>query len=172
MLSIVGAVVCALLRLGDEKKVLLESVPWNTIILVSGVCMLLGVTEATGIFGSVTDILNTNLSQTAIGCILVLLGGFMSFFSGAISVVVPLFLPMVLTVSAGGGHSPTALASAITIGAIMTCTSPFSTAGSFVLSCLPDGKMRDQIFGRQFLLTCLTFIVPVALMALGFYNIL
>ena len=31
--------------------------------------------------------------------------------------------------------------------------------------------MRDQIFGRQFLLTCLTFIVPVALMALGFYNI-
>lgn len=88
------------------KKVLLESVPWNTIILVSGVCMLLGVTEATGIFGSVTDILNTNLSQTAIGCILVLLGGFMSFFSGAISVVVPLFLPMVLTVSAGGGHSP------------------------------------------------------------------
>lgn len=77
------------------KKVLLESVPWNTIILVSGVCMLLGVTEATGIFGSVTDILNTNLSQTAIGCILVLLGGFMSFFSGAISVVVPLFLPMV-----------------------------------------------------------------------------
>src|SRR5699024_3369693 len=74
MLSIVGAVVCALLRLGDENKVLLESVPWNTIILVSGVCMLLGVTEATGIFGSVTDILNTNLSQTAIGCILVLLG--------------------------------------------------------------------------------------------------
>ena len=33
MLSIVGAVICALLHLGDEKKILLQSVPWNTIIL-------------------------------------------------------------------------------------------------------------------------------------------
>lgn len=172
MLSIVGAVVCALMGLGDEKKILLKSVPWNTIVLVCGVCMLLGITEYTGIFDSITGVLNTNLPQTAIGCILVLLGGFMSFFSGAMSVVIPLFLPMVLTISAGGGHSPVALASALSIGAVMTCTSPFSTAGSFVLSCLPDAKMRDQIFGKQFALTCLLFAVPVLLMAAGAYNLL
>lgn len=171
MLSVVGAAVCALLRLGNEKKILVESVPWNTIILVCGVCMLLSVTEYTGIFDSITDILNTSLPQTAIGCILVLLGGFMSFFSGAISVVVPLFLPMVLTISADGGHSPVALASALTIGAVMTCTSPFSTAGSFVLSCLPDSNMRDQIFGKQFLLTCFLFTVPIVLTLTGAYNL-
>ena len=96
----------------------------------------------------------------------------MSFFSGAMSVVVPLFLPVVLSIAAAGGHSPAALASALTIGAVMTCTSPFSTAGSFILSCIPDAQTRDRIFGKQFLLTCLLFIVPVILMATGAYGIL
>lgn len=172
MLSIVGAVICALLHLGDEKKILLQSVPWNTIILVCGVCMLLGITTQTGVFDTITDLLSVNLSETVIGCALVLLGGFMSFFSGAMSVVVPLFLPVVLSIAAAGGHSPAALASALTIGAVMTCTSPFSTAGSFILSCIPDAQTRDRIFGKQFLLTCLLFIVPVILMAVGAYSIL
>lgn len=172
MLAIVGAAVFSLLGLGDEKKILQHSVPWNTIILVCGVCMLLGITTKTGAFDTVTDVLSMKLSSTVIGCMLVLLGGFMSLFTGAMSVVVPLFLPIVLSIAAAGGHSPSMLASALTIGAVMTSTSPFSTAGSFVLSCVPDEKLRDQIFGKQFLVTCLLFLVPMILMALGAYNIL
>lgn len=172
MLSILGAVICSILKLGDERKVLLEAVPWNTIVLVSGVCMLFGVVTKTGLFDSLIQILDHNLSEVVIGCLFILLAGFMSFFSGAMSVVIPLLLPIAIQICSTGLYSVTALASAITIGAVMTCMSPFSTAGSFILSCIQEPAERDKMFGKQFLTTCLLFIVPIILMSIGFYSIL
>ena len=172
MLSIVGAVICCLMKLGDEKEVILHYVPWNTIVLVSGICMLFGIVNKTGFFDSLTAIFNAQLSTTAICVILVLLCGFMSFFSGAMSVVVPLILPIVIELCLNSGYPLASLASSMAIGAIMTCTSPFSTAGSFILSCLPDASAQDKVFNRQFLLTCLLFIIPIILAATGFYGLL
>ena len=172
MLSIVGAVICCLMKLGNEKEVILHYVPWNTIVLVSGICMLFGIVTKTGFFDSLTGIFNAQLSATAICVILVILCGFMSFFSGAMSVVVPLILPIVIELCVNGGYPLVSLASSMAIGAIMTCTSPFSTAGSFILSCLPDASDQDKVFNRQFLLTCLLFIIPIILAATGFYGLL
>lgn len=171
MLSIVGAVLCCLMKLGNEKEVILNYVPWNTIVLVSGICMLFGIVTHTGFFDSLTGIFQAELPVTLICVILVLLCGFMSFFSGAMSVVVPLILPIVIELCTNGEYSLVALASAMAIGAIMTCTSPFSTAGSFILSCLPDTSVQDRMFNKQFLLTCLLFIIPIILAATGFYGL-
>ena len=171
-LSILGAAICAMMKLGHEREVIVSVVPWNTIVLVMGVCMLMGVTGKTGLFDSIGNMANSTLSQTMIGCILVLICGFMSFFSGAQSVVMPLMVPIALQICSAGGFSPAALVSASCIGAVLTCISPFSTAGSLILSCVPNEKEARDLFDRQFLLTCLLFVIPEVLMAIGVYNIL
>lgn len=172
MLSIAGAVLCAVLKLGDERKIITHSVPWNTIIMVCGVCMLLGVTGKTGIFETISEAIHEGLPAGMIGCILVLIAGFMSFFTGALTVVTPMFLPVALSIAAAGNIPPAALASAIVIGSTITAISPFSSGGSFILSCVPDPKTRDSLFNKQLLLTFLLWLVPLILAGIGAYSIL
>lgn len=172
MLSIVGAVFCGILHLGDERKVLMHSVPWNTIIMVGGICMLLGVTKDTGLFDYLTKALNQNIPGIIVGGCLALIGGIMSFFTGALTVVVPLILPTALMIAAESEFSAAALASALVIGATATSTSPFSAGGSFILSCIPDAKVRDSMFQKQFLFTWLLLLLVLLLTFTGVYSIL
>lgn len=172
MLSIIGASLCAILGLGNEREVITNYVPWNTIILVSGVCVLFALIQQTGIINQLPNYIEKSIPQNVIGIVLVILCGFMSFFSGAMSVVIPMILPVVVNICSKNGYSVTALASSAAIGAIITCISPFSTAGSFILSFLLRSEANDQMFARQFLLTFAVFIIPIVLSAIGFYRLL
>ncbi len=172
MLSIIGAAVCAALRLGNEREILVKGIPWNTIMMACGVCMLLGIVTKTGILETFADAVSGAVSERTLCIILVLLGGFMSLFSGAMSVVVPMILPVVMQIVTRGNYAVLPLTTSLVIGAIMTCTSPFSTAGSFVLSCVQDEGKREEYFGKQFIITIILFFVPIILAAIGAYGIL
>lgn len=171
MLSIIGAALCALFKLGDEKKVILSSIPWNTIVLVCGVCVFLGVANTTGFTESLLNLINLASSQKIIAIILIMIGGFLSFFTGALTVVVPMLLPAALTIAEQNGFSGVILASALVIGATTTSMSPFSTGGSFILSCIPDIQKQERMFNVQFLFTCLMFLIPIVLSILNVYSI-
>lgn len=172
MLSIIGAVICALLKLGSEREILARYVPWNTIVMVCGICMLLGVTGKTGIFDAISSQIDAGMHGFLISCIFVLIAGFMSFFTGALTVVTPMFLPVALSISAAAGLSPSALASAVVIGATITAISPFSSGGSFILSCMRDEKLQAQMFNKQIILTFLLWLVPIILSGSGFFGLL
>ena len=171
MVCISAAMLCGLLKLGDEKKIIREVVPWNTILLVIGICILTGIAQKVG----ATEIIGAWIANTfpsvLVPLVLVFLAGAMSSFSGAISVVLPTLTPLVPTLASASGHSVVALTSCIFMGALATTLSPFSSGGSCVLSSCTDKKLQETLFYKQFLLAIAMWCVTGLLGMSGLYEL-
>ncbi len=171
MLAIVGALLCAALKLGDEKKIIKNQIPWNTIVMVGGISMLMGVATVAGAVEFLSNWVGSSIPTFIVPGVLVLIAGSMSFFSGAVTVVVPMLVPMVPTMSATTGLNPVLLISCILIGSCCTGISPFSTGGSLLLSGIKDEQLRDKIFYKQFIVTLLVWALVFILAIAGVFNI-
>ena len=171
MLAIVGALLCAALKLGDEKKIIKNHIPWNTIVMVGGISMLMGVATVAGAVEFLSNWVSTSIPTFLVPGILVFIAGGMSFFSGAVTVVVPMLVPMVPSLSATTGLNPVLLISCILIGSCCTGLSPFSTGGSLLLSGVKDEQLRDKIFYKQFIATIVIWILVFIMAMVGVFNI-
>lgn len=161
------AVVAGLMKLAKERDVILKSIPWNTIVMLGGVTLLLGVANSAGL----TDLVKTwteNVSAALVVPIIVLVAGILSCFSGAVTVVAPLLVPMVPAMVAATGCNPTILGSYILIGANCTACSPLSTGGAMANAAIPDEAARNKAFGQQVLVA---IAINVIAMIFGFFGI-
>ncbi len=147
MLGMIGFIVCSLMKLADEKKVI-KAVLWNTIILVGGISMLMSVATEAGVVEMMSSWLNNSVPAFAVTAFLCVLGGFLSFFSGGVNTVFPMLAPIVPSLAVGG-VKPVTLFIAILLGACYTAISPFSTGGAIFMSNCQDEKVRGTLIGRQ-----------------------
>lgn len=152
MIAVLGAVICGLLHLGDTKRVMNEQIPWGTIITVCGISMLLGVASEAGAIDMVVEFLGSNVSLPVICLTFILIGGFLSFFTGGVTVVIPMLVPIALSIFASRGGNLTLLASSAALGGLVTAVSPFSTGGSLVAASMPDEDARAKLVNQQILL--------------------
>ena len=172
MVSIFGAIVCGLMRLGDERKILQHAVPWTTILAVCGISMLLGVATEAGAVEMVSQVLSSNLSPAVIVAIFLLVGGFMSFFTGGVTVVTPMLLPIALLIATERNMNLTLVCSAAVLGALATGMSPFSTGGSLVVAGMPDEQEREKLVNRQFAVTFVAWGVFLLFGVTGIFGLL
>ena len=172
MVSILGAIACGLMGLADERKILQHAVPWTTILAVCGISMLLGVASEAGALDMMAKLLGSSLSPRVIVAVFLLVGGFMSFFTGGVTVVTPMLLPIVLSVAAERGINLTWVCSAAVLGALATGMSPFSTGGSLVVAGMPDERERERLVNRQFGITFLAWGVFLFFGVTGLFGIL
>ena len=101
----------------------------------------------------VSQVLSSNLSPAVIVAIFLLVGGFMSFFTGGVTVVTPMLLPIALLIATERNMNLTLVCSAAVLGALATGMSPFSTGGSLVVAGMPDEQEREKLVNRQFAVT-------------------
>ena len=172
MVSILGAIACGLMGLADERKILQHAVPWTTILAVCGISMLLGVASEAGALDMMAKLLGSSLSPRVIVAVFLLVGGFMSFFTGGVTVVTPMLLPIALSVAAERGINLTWVCSAAVLGALATGMSPFSTGGSLVVAGMPDERERERLVNRQFGITFLAWGVFLFFGVTGLFGIL
>ena len=134
-----------LLKLGDEKTVLKEQVPWSTILLVGGCATLVAVCSAMGLgeylSGLISGISNTSL----IAPVITIISGLVSLVSDSTAVVFPLFFPAVAGISAATGLTATKLFSCIMTGAILAGIAPISSGGSMNLSFVKKER-KNKVF--------------------------
>jgi len=169
--ALTAAMVCKLMKLGDEKKIIKDNVPWSIIFMVTGVTLLMNVAAEGGALDLVASFLSNNLPKSAIAPALVGVAGFMSFFSGGMTVVSPMLLPLVEPLYMATGISPIVTTGAICFGANTTGMSPFSTGGSITLGFFPKEEERSKLFIRQFIMTIACWIMLVLLSFLGLYGL-
>lgn len=172
MLAIIGTLICTLLKLGNEKDAIVKGVPWNTIIMVGGVCTLMGVASAAG----VTDYIGTALAESSfspavVGAIFSLLGSFLSLFSGAINAVFPMLGAIAVPYAVTMGISPIPLLVGIAIGASATAISPFSTGGAIMIANIPDEKIAEGMFTKTIVLALAGAALSAILSIAGVYGI-
>jgi di/tricarboxylate transporter len=161
-----AATILVLLRTSDEQDSI-RRMPFDVILMVTGVTVLIGVLEATGGLALSSELLASVSSPTTLNGFMALITGVISTYSSTSGVVLPAFLPMVPGLAREVGASdPLALALSINVGASLVDVSPLSTLGALCVAAVADRSSARELF-RQLLFWGLSMcLVGAALSAL------
>lgn len=160
VLCIIGFLVCALLHLASQKDVI-KAVPWNTLLLLSGISTLMSVAVEAGAVDMITSWLAANIPAVLLPMFMCLLGGFLSAFSGGITTVFPMVAPIVPALVQSSGASPVLLFLGTVLGAHFTSMSPFSTGGAVFLATCRDDDMAKRLVPGQLLVCAVALVLAM-----------
>ena len=115
--AFLAAAVLTLTRSTDENAAL-RAMPWNAIMMVCGVTVLIAILEQTGGMDLFTQILASFSNETTVTGVIAFVTGLISVYSSSSGVVLPAFIPTIpgLIEQLGGGD-PIAIAASINVGA-------------------------------------------------------
>ena len=148
MAALTGAAVLSLMKAADEREAF-RRMPWNVVMMVCGVTVLIGVLERTQGMALFTDLLAKVSTPGTVTGVIALVTGLVSVYSSTSGVVLPAFLPTVpgLVEKLGGGD-PLAIASAMNVGGHLVDLSPLSTIGALCLAALPANVDARVVFNQ------------------------
>ena len=173
--SFAVAVLLSVFRAADESAAL-KKVPWNTLVMITGVGILISlVTELGGI-----DLLSTGLSalmgKHTAGAIITALAGVMSWVSSASGVVMPTLIPTVPSlVESLQNVNALELVIGICVGAHFAALSPLSSCGALTLAAYSSSgdvsaKQRNRMFSQLFLLSACGVVFAAVCALVGLYR--
>lgn len=170
-LTITLAILLCLFGMGDQEAAV-KAAPWNTILMVCGVSVLISVLQVTGGLDLFTSLLAQVSTLATVTGVIALAAALLSVYSSSSGVVMPAFIPLVpgLIAQLGGG-SPVALVSSINVGSHLVDVSPLSTLGALCVANAPHGEDRDRLF-RRLLYYGLSMSVVSALVCWFFFGVL
>jgi Na+/H+ antiporter NhaD/arsenite permease-like protein len=142
------AFLLTLLGAADEKAAW-RIIPWETIMMVCGVSMLVAIVQETGGLELFSDLLASISSPTTITGVLALAAGLLSVYSSSSGVVMPTFIALVPGLLARlAGVSPVALITAINVGSHLVDVSPLSTLGALCIANAGAHEDKERLFNR------------------------
>ncbi len=170
-LTISLAILLCILGMGDQEAAV-KAAPWNTILMVCGVSVLIAVLQATGGLDLFTSLLARVSTLATVTGVIALAAALLSVYSSSSGVVMPAFIPLIpgLIAQLGGG-SPVALVSSINVGSHLVDVSPLSTLGALCIANAPPGEDRDRLF-RRLLYYGLSMSLVSALVCWFFFGVL
>ncbi len=155
LVSFAVAAVLSFLHVSDEVRAL-KHIPWGTLLLITGVGVLMQLIIDLGGIDVLSSILVSVMSERTAAAVMGMTAGIMSWFSSTSGVVMPTLIPTIPHVSQQlGDVNQLELASTITMVANTASISPLSTGGALALaayaSAASDGQQRQQqLFVRMF----------------------
>jgi Na+/H+ antiporter NhaD/arsenite permease-like protein len=158
-----GSAVLLLSRSADERESI-RAMPWNVILMVCGVSLLIALCEKTGAVDLLSRFMRYIADEGTVAAWSAFVTGLISIFSSTSGVVLPTFLPAVgdIVREVGGGN-PASVATAIVIGSNAVDVSPLSTIGALCIAAAGDRWPTRPLFNRMllwgFLMAPLTAIV-------------
>ena len=165
-----------LMRVADEKQAI-AGVPWGTLLLVTGVGVLMEVGIRLGSIKLLASFLARFMTRSTSTLVTGLTAGIMSWFSSTSGVVMPTLIPTVpdLISSVGGGVEPLTLISAITNSSHAAASSPLSTGGALAFAAyMAQAKAspgdQQKLFIRMFLVSAVGVAFVSILGGLGLYD--
>ena len=164
LVAIIFSVIGLFMNLAPQKQVI-DKVPWNTIIMICGVGMLINVAIEAGTIDLLASWAGSSLPAWLIPIVFSVIGAIMSFFSSTLGVVCPALFPLVPALAETTGISPLILFACIVIGAQSSAISPFSSGGSLVLGSCSKEEERNAMFPRLLFIA-----VPVSVLSATVFN--
>lgn len=174
VIMIIGAVLCAFMKLGKEKDII-RKIPISTIVMIVGVYTLIKVASKAGLVDWVAAVLAGSIPAWLLPGAIVLFAGFLSFFSSSTSTVMPLMYPMVPTLVAafaaqGVAVNPVALYTCIFFGGLSTACSPFSTGGALCIASCPDNAVKEDLSNKMIVVALVIPAITIVAAELGLFN--
>lgn len=171
MLAILGTLACTLLKLGDLRTAITKGIPWYTFVMFGGMTILLGVATFGGVTDYVAHWLGSSVPTWLYGALFLILGGFLSCFSSALTVVFPMLAAIAVPLSQTTGVSISMLFICIGMGASLTAISPFSSGGALVIGNCPDERLHGTLFNGQIMIAFSSLAIAAVLALIGVFGI-
>lgn len=169
---LVGSILIVL-GCADEKKAI-SAIPWNVILMVLGVGILMNVITISGGIDIMVAALEKVMNKTIAAMVMGVVAGIMSFFSSGLGVVFPTLIPTAAGLSGGLGVSAIELVSVIVIGGTVAGFTPVSTTGALIMAGVSQQKDAEEKFpqNRMFIeLFSVSFIALGVLAIVAFYGV-
>jgi Na+/H+ antiporter NhaD/arsenite permease-like protein len=140
-------IVLAILKVGDEGKAI-KSMPWATIVMVTGVTVLVKMMSDIGgmdLFASIIASVSTPGTVTLVAGFI---SGIVSAYASTTGVILPAFVPLApsLVEQLGGIPDLMAVLSSIIVCGFLTDLSPLSTTGALFLGAAPEQTDKTKLF--------------------------
>ncbi len=146
IMAVSTAVGMFFLGLAEEEEVI-ETVPWSTIQMVTGIAVLINLMEKTGGLDLATTFIATVTSPDFINAVLAFVSGAVSAYSSSSGVVLPAFVPLVPGLATKMGISEIIpMVIAVAVGSHMVDVSPLSTLGALSLAAVEDKAQQKRLF--------------------------
>lgn len=172
---LVGAVL-VVLGCGEEKKAI-AGIPWNVILMVMGVGILMNVISLSGGIDIMVSALEKVMGHRTAAMIMAITAGVMSFFSSGLGVVFPTLIPTASGLAAGLSVDPVVLVAVIVIGGTVSGFTPVSTTGALIMAGVaqqPDSEKnfpQNRLFTELFAVSFLALAVLAIFALLGVYGL-
>ena len=170
VIMMLGALVCAIMKLGDEKTVI-RKIPISTIVMIVGVYSLIQVAAAAGLVDAISNALANNIPRALVPAAIVLFAAFLSFFSSSTSTVMPLMYPMVPALAASLSLNPIMLYTCIFFGGLATSCSPFSTGGAVCIAANPYEDQKEMLPNKMIICALVIPVITIIAASLGLFSI-
>ena len=146
--AFIAAVTLTLFRAANEEAAV-KAMPWNVILMVCGVTVLISILEKKGGMDLFTSLLARFSNETSVTGVMGFVTGLISVYSSSSGVVLPAFIPTIpgLIQKIGGGD-PMAIASSINVGAHLVDVSPLSTLGALCIANAAASEDRKKLFNK------------------------
>lgn len=144
---LVGSILIVL-GCADEKKAI-SAIPWNVILMVLGVGILMNVITISGGIDIMVAALEKVMNKTIAAMVMGVVAGIMSFFSSGLGVVFPTLIPTAAGLSGGLGVSAIELVSVIVIGGTVAGFTPVSTTGALIMAGVSQQKDAEEKFPQN-----------------------
>ena len=165
LVAVLFSVIAMFFGLAPQKEVIAK-VPWNTIIMICGVGVLINVAIAAGTIDLLAAWAGSSLPAWIVPIAFSVIGAIMSFFSSTLGVVCPALYPLVPTLAEATGLNPLVLFACIVIGAQSSAISPFSSGGSLVLGSCSTEEERNEMFPKLLFVA-----VPASVLSATVFNL-
>ena len=158
---LVGSVLIVL-GCGEEKKAI-KGIPWNVILMVLGVGILMNVISISGGIDIMVSALEKIMGHRTAAMIMAVTAGFMSFFSSGLGVVIPTASGL----ASGLGVGAVELVTVIVIGGTVSGFTPISTTGALIMAGVAQQENAEEKFPQNRLFVELFAVSFIALAVLA-----
>lgn len=162
---LVGSVLIVL-GCGEEKKAI-KGIPWNVILMVLGVGILMNVISLSGGIDIMVSALEKIMGHRTAAMIMAVTAGFMSFFSSGLGVVFPTLIPTATGLASGLGVGAVELVTVIVIGGTVSGFTPISTTGALIMAGVAQQENAEEKFPQNRLFVELFAVSFIALAVLA-----
>lgn len=161
---------------GSEKKAI-SGVPWNVILMVMGVGMLMNIVSQSGGIDLLVQALESIMGPRSAAPVMAITAGVMSFFSSGLGVVFPTLVPACGGLASNIGVDGLELVAMVVIGGTIAGYTPISTTGALIMAGVAqqeDAEERfpqNKLFVELFAVSALNLIVLAVMAAIGIYGL-
>jgi di/tricarboxylate transporter len=168
--------VLSVLRCGNEKKAI-AGVPWNVILMVMGVGMLMNILSLSGGIDILISALESVMDAKSAAPIMAITAGLMSFFSSGLGVVFPTLVPVCGGLATGTGADGILLVAMVVIGGTVAGYTPISTTGALIMAGVAQQENAEERFPQNklfielFAVSFLNLIILAIMSMIGIYGL-